>query len=506
MSSGRLLPRDAVPSAGDADDAGTSPPSRGFVVASSVLAVAIVALCTWLARREFFFGDDFVFLRLAQEPRDWLEVFLPLRHRVWWSYRPLSIEVFFSTVGGLVGLTAFPYLLASIVLHAATSAIVFRLARQLGIARRTAIAAALLSLGMYPSLDAELFWVSTFQTVSGCFFYVLALTTFADHARTPSTRSIALACASLVLGLLCNELAVTLPGAAVLIAWGLADGSPLERARLALRRGAPLIVVVLAYLPFRYLLMARPDFPMPAVNAPHPGWHVVSNFVLLLRYLTKLDTALALVLLMLIVASWVVTARRGDGAPARLARQVVVTGGWLLCTMVPFLAASLVPHRAAIVMEAPFCLLIGAHLDPLVRAAARAGRARLAEIGLLALVLLAFPYGVVREQARAPRGALNRELLGLLREDGARLPFGSCVRLVPAADEPWTATELYAVRFRATGLLAVSYPGLHLELPGPPDQPPAWRTDCAQVLEVEVRHGPPSVRPTFALRRSPATS
>lgn len=502
----RLLARAPVPPHGVADDgAGTVAPSRGFLAATALLAGAIVALCIGLARREFFFGDDFIFLRLAQEPRDWLQIFLPFRHRVWWSYRPLSIEVFFSTMGRLVGLTAFPYLLSSIVLHGATSALVWRLARQLGIERRAAIAAAVLSLGMYPSLNGELFWVSAFQTVSGCFFYVLALTAFADHARDRGGAiALVIACASLVLGLVCNELVVTLPGPAVLLAWSFADGSAVARARAALRRSAPLIAIVLLYVPFRYLLIARPDFPMPAVNAPQLGWHVIANFVLLLRYLTKVDTPLATLYAAVVVAGWAVVLRAGADAPARLARQAGVTGGWLVCTMVPFLAAGLVPHRAAMVMEAPFCVLLGAHLDPLVRGAARAGRGRVAEAGLVALLLVAFPYAVVREQAAAPRGAMNRELLGLLRDEGARLPFGACVRLVPAPDESWTATELYAARFRATGLLAVSYPGLHLELPGPPDQPQVWRTDCAAVFAVELRHGAPSVRPTFALRRVPA--
>ncbi|MBY0274866.1 hypothetical protein K2Z84_05970, partial [Candidatus Binatia bacterium] len=370
----RLLARVPLSPLGLADDdAGTVSPSRGFLVAAALLAGAIVALCIGLARREFFFGDDFIFLRLAQEPRDWLQIFLPFRHRVWWSYRPLSIEVFFSTMSRLVGLAAFPYLVSSIVLHAATSALVWRLARQLGIERRAAIAAAVLSLGMYPSLNGELFWVSAFQTVSGCFFYVLALTAFADHVRSRGgTSTLLLACASLLVGLACNELVVTLPGAAVLLAWALADGSAVARARAALRRSAPLIAIVLLYVPFRYLLIARPDYAMPAVNAPHLGWHVVGNFELLLRYLTNVDTLLATVYAAVAVAGWIVVLRLGAGAPARLARQAVAAGGWLLCTMVPFLAAALVPHRAAMVMEAPFCVLVAAHLDPLVRSAARA--------------------------------------------------------------------------------------------------------------------------------------
>jgi hypothetical protein len=332
---------------------------------------------------------------------------------------------------------------------------------------------------------------------------VLALTTFCDHVRGRGGGYRIAACASLVLGLACNELAVTLPGAALLLAWSFASGSIVARTRTALRQSAPLIVLVLLYVPFRYLLLARSDFPMPAVNAPRLGWHVPLNFVLLLRYLTKDTAALQLALAVLVVAGWAAALRAGDGGVGRLARNALATGGWLLCTMVPYLAAALVPPRAAIGMEAPFCLLLAAHLDPLIRAAVRDRRARLAEAALLALVVVAFPYAVLREQAAAPRGATNRELLRLLRDDGARLPFGACVRLLPAPDEPWTATDLYAVRFRTTGLLAVAYPGLHLELPGPPDQPPAWRTDCAAVLPIEVRHGAPSSRPTFALRRMP---
>jgi len=475
--------------------------SRLFWTACALLGAALVVVYVRLAQAEHFFGDDFLFLRRAQLLRDWLHVLVPLGQRAWWTYRPLSIEVYFSTFYAIAGLDALPYLLATLVLHFACGALVWVIAVVLGIDRRAALVGGLLSVALYPALAGDLFWVSTFQTVCGTFFYLLALALFAG-SLAGGRRSLAVASwAAMVLALLSNELAVTLPGPAVLLAFHFAAGGLRTRLRAALVAAAPLIAILCVYLPFRYLLIGPSVYPTPALNLPHLGWHVPWNVVVFLRMLTGQSAAVQAAVALLVVAGWAAAARAGGAAVAALAARALVAGGWLLATMVPFVGAFFVPPRAAIVMQAPFCVLLAAHLDPLLRVA-RTPAARVAvEAGALGLLLLAIPYAALREQADAPRGALNATLLEILREETPPLPPGACVRLLPPPDETFTAGDLYALRFRTGGLLAVAHPDLHLELPPDPGVAPAWRADCTDRLDLELRHGAPASRPTFVLRR-----
>jgi hypothetical protein len=242
-------------------------------------------------------------------------------------------------------------------------------------------------------------------------------------------------------------------------------------------------------------------YPTPALNVPHLGWHIPWNVVVFLRMLTKESAVLQAVVVLLVLGGWAVAARAGQGAVPALARRALVAGGWLLATMVPFVGAFFVPPRAAIVMQAPFCVLLAAHLDPLLSAARTPGTRRLAEGGALAFLLLAIPWAPLREQAAAPRGAMNGVLLDILEREAPPLPDGACVRLLPREGDVWTAGDLYALRFRTGGLLAVARTGLHLELPADPGAPPAWRGDCKGRLDVELLRGPPASRPTFELRR-----
>jgi MFS family permease len=478
-------------------------PSRGLTAVCAAIACALLATCVWLARQEYFFGDDFIYLRQAQGPRDWLHVFLPLGKRGWWSYRPLSIEVFFSLLYRLVGLASTPYLLASIALHFATGLLAYRIARQLALDRRVALAVSVLSLGMYPTLNGELFWASVFQTISGTFFYVLAITLFADFLSGRGRVYRVGAALAMVVALGCNELAMTLPGPLVLLAAHFGQGTLVERMRSALASCASLIAILLVYVPFRYVVIGPSVLPTPALNVPHLGWHILYNVVVLLQMLMTGSLALQVVVLAVVVAGWAAAARAGDGQAALLARRVVLLAGWLGCTMVPYLGAYFVPHRAAIVMETPFCLLLAAHLDPLVRAATTVPARRLAEAGLVALIVVAFPFAVVREQARAPRGAVNRQLLELIAQESPQLPPGGCVRIQTLPGDTWTATDIFALGFRTSGVLAAARPGLRLELPVETGQPQSWRTDCAGRLDLELLHGPPAERPSFRLRVAP---
>lgn len=479
--------------------------ARPFVAVCLGLGLLLVGLYVWLAHAEHFYGDDFLFLRRAQQPRDWAEVFVSFRSRGWWSYRPLSIEVYFSALTALAGTDPFPYLLTSLAVHFATGALVYRIARQLGIERRVAIVAGLLKVAMYPSLNAELFWTSAFQTVLGTFFYVLAVSLFLD-SLTGARRTLFLIATTLAMlaALLSNELAMTLPGPLVVLALVFGEGDARHRIRATLRACAPMIVLLGIYLLFRYVLIGASFTPTPPLNLPHLGWHVPWNVPNFLRILAKRSTLLVDVLLAIVVAGWACAAWARDGSLGTLARRALALGGWLLCAMVPYLGTYFLHHRAAIVLEAPFCLLLAAHLDPLVRRAATPRAMRVAEVGLIALLVLAFPYQVVGEQARVPRGKVNRDLLELLAREPGGVPDGACVRLQTRSEDSWLPKDIGMLRFATAGVLAIPYPNAFLEIPAEPGKPQLWRQKCTKVIAIDVLHGPADTQPTFVLRRADA--
>jgi hypothetical protein len=475
--------------------------SRGFVAACAACALGATAIFVWLAHGEFFFGDDLVFLRRAQLPRDWPSVFVSFRPRGWWSYRPLSIEVFFSALYATAGLNPFPYLLVGVVTHLAAGWLVYRIAVQLDLDRRVALVAALLKISLYPSLNGELFWISAFQTVLGTFLYLLTVTLFVDFLKDGRRGRRVAASAAMVLALLSNELALTLPGPLVLLAAYHGRGGPAARLRAALRASAPMTVILGVYLPFRYWLIWDSFLPTPGLNVPHPGWHIVWNVRNFLGILTKHAVPLQLLVLAIVAAGWLAAARTRGGAVATLARRSLLLSGWLLCAMVPFLGTYFLHHRAAIVLEPPFCLLLAAHLDPLVRAATSRQAARVVEAAMVALLLVSFPYEAVVEQARMPRGRVNRDLLAILAREPAPPAKGSCVPLDTRPQDAWTSSDLFALRFNTTGILAVYHPGVHLELPPRPGEAPVRRAGCTSVIDIELLHGVAGSRATFELRR-----
>lgn len=498
---GSLIPS-GVPTPVPTDPAGSTGPSRAFLAACVVIASVLAALYVWLARQEFFFGDDLYFLRKAQQPRDWAEVFVSFRPRGWWSYRPLSIEVFFSSLYAIAGLDPFPYLLVSVLVHLACGFLVFRLALQLAIDRRVALFAGLLKIAMYPSLNGELFWISAFQTVLGTFFYLLTTTLFLDYVMHGRRRDQVAASVAMFLGLLSNELTMTLPGPLVLLAFFHGSGGFFARLGGALRASAPMVVLLGLYLPFRYVLLWPTFLATPGLNVPHFGWHIVWNILTFLRILTQNSGLLQVVLLATVALGWLCAVLRGVEAVTTLAFRGLLLGGWLVCAMVPFLGAYFQHHRAAIVLEAPFCLLLAAHLDPIMRGAA-AGTirmSRLVEAAMLVLLAIAFPYQATADQARLPRGQVNRDLLAILARE-PDFPPAACARLRTRPDESAQSLDHFSLRFNTSGLLPVFYPGRHLELPAKPGNPQIWRQKCSAIVEIEVLPGKTGRRPSFVLHR-----
>ncbi|MBN8279444.1 MAG: hypothetical protein J0M16_02430, partial [Gammaproteobacteria bacterium] len=137
--------------------------------------------------------------------------------------------------------------------------------------------------------------------------------------------------------------------------------------------------------------------------------------------------------------------------------------------------------------------------------------ARIAEAALVVLLVVAFPYQVIGEQARVPRGKVNRDLLEILAREPGGLPEGACVRLRTRREDSWLPKEIGMLRFATTGVLAVPYPGVFLEVPVEPGKPRLLllRADLAadggsarQAVEQLAQLGPddPAIRDAVVAR------
>jgi hypothetical protein len=461
--------------------------SRTFLFACAVIGAAIIAIYVSVASREWFFGDDFIFLRLAQRERDWWQVLFPLVKRSWWSYRPITVDLYFTGFFAAVGLRPLPYLLASLAVHFATGALVYRLAAQLGFDRRVALASGLLSVSMYPSAQ-EVFWASAFQHVGARFFYLLAVSLFLDFTRRRRVRYQLGSCAAMLATLLCNELGVTLAGILVLLTLADSRGGLRVRVRRTLLDPAPQIAMLAVYVPFRWVWMGPADLPMPDLYLPVFGRHILKNGVGYLYILVHEHPAYLVAVLALIASAWAAV-RRSRVDARQLGTRTILLCAWLLAVMVPFVGTFFAhPPRWAMIMEAPFCLLIGAHLDVLwSRWGAR--HPRVFETALLSLVLVALPAATLQERASEPKGTINRDLVAILEEHYPKLPVGGCVLLTVQPGDKWTPDELWEAHYLTWGLLGAIDPDrrLRLEIPNLATQNGGASGKCATI---ELLPGP----------------
>jgi hypothetical protein len=435
-----------------------------FLVPGLAVVAATFAFAVWVASREWFYGDDFIFLRLAQMPRDWWQIFVPLEPRLWWSYRPLTIEVFFAGGFALFGLRAFPFLLVVLLFHFASGLVLFRIALRLGFERRVAFFAGCLLVLMYPSLH-EVFWASALQPVAAVFFYLLAVSCFLVYQDEGRRRWLFASLAAQVLVALSNELGVTLPGVVAVLAMARGTGGMRDRLSEAIRRTWPYALVLAAYLLFRFVIMAPSQLSAPAFYyQPNLGLHMLRNLGSYFFLLTHEHWLHGAVVAVLIALGWAAALSDPDQATARALRQrSALTLAWTVLSMAPFIGIWYAQHRMVIVMEAPFCLFLAAHLDA---AWSRWGRSQpqIVEWALVLLLAAAVPYQTLWTRGLKPLGDLNHQIVRLMREHYPEPPPGTCVALHVHDAERWKTGDLFAVWFVTSGLLSAVFPDRGVEL------------------------------------------
>jgi hypothetical protein len=433
--------------------------SRSFVYASTAIATLILAWCFFAASRQWFVYDDFWFLAFASGPRHWVRIFLPLEPRPWWSYRPLSIDVFFFLCGRLFNRDPVGYLTVSLSLHCLTGLVVYRLARQFGLETRAAVLTALLSVSRYPSLTEGL-WISVCQYTITMFFYALSLSFFIDYARSTRITFQIASCTGLILALLSNELGVTLAAVVGLISLYQEEFSfSAKRLVRALRRVAPQVTITAAYLLFRIKLIGPTKaVPVPTEYQWVTGWHILSNYFWALVFVFGSERVRLLESLMPLAAALLAIAasRETRGALVKpLLAVSLVSIGWIVVGMLPYVGMPYVGMpfmrpRFAMSIELPVCLLCGACLNAFSRVYS-SKRPAAVETVLLAALVLSLPYRAAWDAATNPKGETVKRLVSLVGDQHASLPKGAAVVVLYGSKGLGSVSESEEFWFRAMG-------------------------------------------------------
>jgi hypothetical protein len=261
-----------------------SRPARGAAVLAALCFVAL--LPTLLSP---FFGDDYFHIEHAADLRDALTKgwVLPIdKVGAWWTEPGLSVEYFrplvvlsFAADRALYGRFAGGYHLTNLLLHVATTLLLWRIARHV-LGRGFAAWAAAALFAIHPAHTVAIGWISGRTDVLATVFYAAAFLLYLQwRARAGSPLRLALACVGFALALLAKEMAITLP--AVVLAHALltsragadeATGAERGAESLPRRLFAPLVlgVVALAYLAVRVKVLGGLHAP-PVPFAYHLG-------------------------------------------------------------------------------------------------------------------------------------------------------------------------------------------------------------------------------------------
>jgi hypothetical protein len=433
--------------------------SRAFLIGAVMVAALIAGLCIFVASREWFSRDDFAFLAFVRKPGafDWFDVYLPFQGRFWSFYRPLGMETYFYLGFRSFGLNAFGFFAISLAVHFASGALVFRLGRQLGFDRSVAIATALLSISLRPSMN-QIFYGSIFHYVAVACFDLLAISLFLDWLERRKTWARAGSCIAVLLALLCNESAVAVP-ALLWLAALFREGQLRTKVVRSLRAVAPQATIVGIYLVFRFFVFETVE--APRIYSPSHFSRTPLNVLHQIRFVFGSSGAL---LAALALAAGVTASLRG-AARACLLRSNAFCLSWLLFALAPFAPLAFAHERFSIVIEAPVSLLLGSCLNGLRCRLGTRGRLPF-ELAMLGLVVASVPYGSLLDRAAHPLGGPPKrfvefvETAGLVRRPGTRV--------VLLCGTPGLASRAEAERFLylnySAGVLKALYPERKLSL------------------------------------------
>lgn len=159
----------------------------------------------------YFFQDDWFSLLIsrAQSVPDFLKFFLPRSDVIY--YRPLGMQVPFFLVQKIFGIQPLPFRIATHILHVLSAVFVYKILRDIFPRRELALSGAFLYATSSVFLTIY-FWAATFAFIMGPLLYLSA---FWYYSREKIWFGLCL----FLLGLLTNEILVTLPFTLLVWKW-----------------------------------------------------------------------------------------------------------------------------------------------------------------------------------------------------------------------------------------------------------------------------------------------
>lgn len=394
-----------------------------FVVCVALSALGLASVCMWAASRQWFFADDFAFLSMAQSPRPWSDVFVPLRGRLWWAYRPLTTDVFFRAGLQVFGLRPLGYLCVSLAAHFGTGFVVYRLARLLGLRPAVALATAVFSRFRYPSMS-EVFWISCFQYTATILFYSLSVLFFLSAAQGRHTRRLEFfAAASLTAALFSNELSVTIPLVMVLASLYVERVKDHRCLWIVAKRTAGYLLIVAAYAVFRLRVIGPPALRPPPAYDLKLGWHVFAHFYDYFLFVFGSGRHLLVFVLVGFVPALRCLSSRGS-EERRFVKASLFCVGWSAVATFPQGLMTWAGPRWAIPLEVPLSLLGGLLVEHLRRRFSGRGRS-VFDLILLAAIIGSVPYSALWRAIAKPRGVYAKNFVESVAATLPRVPQNS---------------------------------------------------------------------------------
>jgi hypothetical protein len=294
------------------------------LIAGAVAVVAAVAQIYQKAALSYFFNDDFQWLQSAQHFH-WSRLVDLSQYDHF--YRPV-IEVYFFVGLQLFGCAAFPFHVASLVIHLLCTAILFQFARALT-ANVAFAALSAVFFSVLPGYFEAVAWVGAITDLLPALWYLLAMWMHLRFLQGGGRRVYIGALASFVGCLLTHESSATLLPIMMAL-----DATLRPETRLAQRVVAVVRSGLVKYLPFAallacYLLVAyEVNTRSYLVREGHYGfgWHAIPHVLdyIVTLYIGKrvLPTYIAIVAVVVALLVW---------GSARVRFFVV----WILLTLLP---------------------------------------------------------------------------------------------------------------------------------------------------------------------------
>ena len=250
----------------------------GAAAAALVLLVAAAYAPAFLAG---FVWDDRIFTE-SRAVRDWSGLW-----KIWFSpadirneahYWPLVYTTFWIE-HKLWGFAPAGYHAVNVLLHAANTVLLWRLAKRLEVPGAWAIAAV---FAVHPLHVESVAWVMERKDVLSALFYFAAVSAWLRFSESGGWKHYLLALVLFVLGLLCKSIVVTLPAALLICHWwkrGRVDGADLLRLAPFFAVGIAVAAADTAYAASREPLDLGYTVVERALIAAHALWFYVEKLL-----------------------------------------------------------------------------------------------------------------------------------------------------------------------------------------------------------------------------------